>query len=229
MCFRQEQINCEAEDEICIASQRRSSCHACGLPGCWSLNATCLYFGKPRPNHSDSQADGHSASDIFERPTVDIRQYPTVILRYQAGIMTFRAGFATGAGNNCLIDTLCQCVHHACAGSDARDFSCADCIQFSGIRGMLCAQFSGTVGLAAVTYRSHLDFCEHAQAVLELIGESARRAGLASGENIVMAAFTLVCVARDSAAVGDVLGSGSTVLYLVNEGNYHYRPLLRSY
>ena len=157
---------------------------------------------------------------------MDIRQYPNVTLSYRTRDLTLRAGYATGAGNNCLIDSLFQCIHNAGDGSETRDFSCADCIEFSEIRRLLCERFFGIVGLAAVTRFSHLDFCEHARAVVGLIGESVRRVGLASGDNIVADAFTLVVVAIDSAAIGDIVGSGATTLYLVNEGNFHYRPLL---
>ena len=146
-----------------------------------------------------------------------------VDLLVRVGQETCRRGRASGRGCNCLIHSLGQVVgeYFPVVLKPAR------------IRAELQQRFpEGRESFVGES--TYLDLYEHWRAVVELIGHFSAEAGVGGGD-IVPGAVRVVCVVLRGTVLelGDVLGEGEKVLYLLNEqveGGYrgvHFDPLLR--
>lgn len=107
-------------------------------------------------------------------------------------------GRASGAGHNCLIDSLRQLLCPAAKVSE--------------IRRALQLQYPR--GATRVTAKNFLQFDFHAAAILRHMGFDP-------------ALFTLTCVDLTHAGHGDVIGNGARQLYLARDGQNHFVPLFR--
>ena len=208
--------SCIAGSEECIQQQKDLGCHACDRVGCYATAPTCPYFGRERTTHVDAQATGSAAPDLFRRSDVRIqkRQSKTEVI---IDGTHFIKGYATSAGNNCLVDALTQAIHDAgipCMSNNP------------WVRQELLRRFPRT-GESAVTLHSFLDLRRHWRETVDLIGESARSMGLDTGNRIRANTFRVVCIEENRSVVGDADGDGPVALHLLNEGFLHYVPLIR--
>ena len=83
------------------------------------------------------------------------------------------------------------------------------------------------VGRSRVTVDNFLDLKEHWAAVIDLIGECARVQGLEYHELIRASNFTVVGVSQDEKRIVATEGSGSMPLFVLNQSQCHFVPLLR--
>jgi len=131
-------------------------------------------------------------------------------VRYDGGVvvingMRFQQGYASGAGCNCLIDTLQQ---HLGVTVDARL-----------IRERLQLLFQ--VEPDQVRAGNYLDFRAHSRTIIRLLGNAARR----GGEPIDTSLFRVVCVDLDRMEHGDAVGDGDVTFYIARENGNHFVPL----
>ena len=208
--------SCIAGSEECIQQQKDLGCHACDRVGCYATAPTCPYFGRERTTHVDAQATGSAAPDMFRRSDVRIhkRQFETEVIIDGA---QFIKGYATGAGNNCLVDALTQAIQDT--GIPCRSNN-------PWVRQELLQRFL-RIGESAVTLESFLDLRRHWRDTVDLIGASARSMGLDTDNRIRAETFRVVCIEENRSVVGDADGDGPVAVHLLNEGFLHYRPLLR--
>ena len=97
-------LDCMSGNDLCIANQLDTACHACDTPNCWHSNELCSFFCRERLLHPDSQALGVPAPDIFPREPVNISSFPDrvdVKIGAGDGAVVRWKGQASGAGSNC--------------------------------------------------------------------------------------------------------------------------------
>ena len=141
--------------------------------------ACCPYFARPRELHPDATSRG---------------AVPHITQINKAYVLANTPqGQASGAANNCLIDTLRQLVHWQ---GNVRD-----------IRKEINKQFRS--GPHRVAARVFLDFGAHSAAVLELMRKDPSM-------------YRLVCVDLDHGDHGAVLGEGPVLLFVGNQKNMHF-------
>ena len=126
-------------------------------------------------------------------------------------------GSASGTGFNCLIDTLRKCLND-------QGFKCVANIPW--IRNELRKRFP--TGENAVEACNYLDFRNHWKDIIDLIGESAREHGCDPNHDIFASNFNVTAVLEETSRVIEVDGAGPVALYILNEGNRHFVPLLRN-
>ena len=204
-------VDCIYGSDLCIANQLQKACHACDTPRCWHINELCIFFGRARQAHIDSQALGIGVPDIFARARV-------TIFHLEGGddVCTYFKVQASGAGSNCLVYSLLQCIGMA-------GLPCSANVPW--VRTEMMKQFT-SAGVSAVTSGTYLDLCEHWASVVSLLGSSARSMGLDLEKRIVPSLFQITCISDVHSVIGDLVGTGRVHLYLFNEGNCHYSPLL---
>jgi hypothetical protein len=118
----------------------------------------------------------------------------------------FQRGRASGAGFNCLIDTLQQ---HLGLSVDTPD-----------VRRRLRMLF--TTEPTIVTEDNYLDFLAHTRTILRILGGIARRGGSA----IDMSIYRIVCFDLDRIDLGGaVVGDGDVTIYIGCENGNHFIPL----
>ena len=98
------------------------------------------------------------------------------------------------------------------------------------IRARLRESFSDPASPAYVSATNFLAFDHHALAVIELLGDFARTNGFDSCRRIVPNSYAVRCLfrsSRDRSSVADAVGAGPVHLYLFNDRNVHFEPLVR--
>ena len=116
----------------------------------------------------------------------------------------YMLGCASGADNNCLIDTLRQKLNIiASVGS---------------VRRRLQERFPS--GEARVTAHNFLELQAHWRAVLEFLGQTA-------GRPIDTNHYRVVCLDLTIGHSGDVVGTGALTLHIARVGLNHFVPLIR--
>ena len=175
-------------------------CTACDRPGCSRENRGCAFYRRPRDAHEDAQLGDHVPHFAQMRVVVAGR-------RFRLGEQLYDRGVATGAGNNCLIDTLRQALGVPCD----MDF----------VRAELMRRFPA--GPARVTERSFLDLRDHWESVLTCMSISYQAMGHAP---IDVATLKIACVDADFPENGDVVGTGARHLHILRENQNHFVPLV---
>ena len=211
-------VRTEPDSARCHDLQREFGCHRCDKIGCWTENPSCTFFRRAREANADSTTTGRAAPNMFERTPVQIRRErgtPNVLVEFSGH--SFVKGFASGSGCNCLIHTLLSCL------SDNGIPCMADA---PWIRKELRKQFPQ--GANQVTERNFLDLRNHWRSIINLIGVNARRNSYDATDQIHARNFKVTAVLEDGRFVAEVDGDGPIDLYLLNEGNAHFVPLLRN-
>ena len=197
----------------------------CDKIGCWSTKDTCDYRRRgfvTRPLVPDACTDGTAAADIFHRSVVRILPpEPNGSVWITIDDMNFLRGSASGlrfGANNCLIHTLQQAVAD-------NNMPSIDAI-IPSVRRSLLDRFPRT-GVDAVTRDNFLVHDLHWEAIVDCLGLHARDTGFDAEGRIAHTSFTLVVVSEDRSAIASIEGTGPIRLYILNQGNMHYVPLLR--
>ena len=208
-------VRTPSDSAQCLDLQREYGCHRCDKRGCCSQS--CTRFKNPRPLVRDAPTTGHAAPDLFERTPVRIQRVHAhqTLVEWNAG--NFVKGSASGAGCNCLIQTLLACLN------DNGILCVAD---VPWIRQELRKQF--LTGENMVTHANFLDLRNHWRSIIDLLGVSARRHGCDRENQIHARNFRVTSVLEDVQRVVEVDGDGPIHLFMLNEGNYHFVPLLRN-
>ena len=214
-CLRERHVRTPSESARCLDLQRQYGCHKCGEKACCSQS--CTRFPDPRPLVRDAPTTGHAAPDLFERTPVRIQRVDAhqTLVEWNAG--NFVKGSASGAGCNCLIQTLLACLNDNGIRCDA---------DVPWIRQELQKQFP--TGENKVTHANFLDLRNHWDKIIDLIGVSARRKRHDRLVEIYAGHFRVTCVLEDARRVVEEVGEGDIDLFMLNEGNYHFVPLLRN-
>ena len=155
---------------------------------------------------------------MFERTPVRItrqRHLERVLVEWDTH--SFIKGYASGDGFNCLIETLLGCLND-------RGLLCVANIPW--IRRELRKKFRE--GENRVTERNFLDLRNHWRPIIDLIGVSAREHGCDQQRQVVVANFNVTAVLEETCRVVEVDGDGPLALFILNEGNRHFVPLLRN-
>jgi hypothetical protein len=121
--------------------------------------------------------------------------------------MYFQRGTASGAGCNCLIDTLRQLLRLN--------------VNIPEIRRQLQLLFPNEPG--KVTRLNFLDFQVHGPTILRLLSEAASRQE--GGAPVDMSMFQIVCVDLQYMGNGDIAGNGLVKLFMARERGCHFIPL----
>jgi len=158
---------------------------------------TCDWFPEAALAHADARL---GAPPLFGELEVH-EEGPLVVINGTA----FQRGRASGAGCNCLIDTLRQ---HLGIPADLPD-----------VRRRLRMLFQ--VEPTIVTASNFLDFRAHAPAIIRIIANAVRRGADPMDTSI----FRLVCVDLDRLEHGDCVGTGDVTLYIAREDGNHFIPL----
>ena len=83
------------------------------------------------------------------------------------------------------------------------------------------------VGRSRVTANNFLDLKEHWAAVIDLIGECARVRGFKDHERIRASNVVIVGISQEEKRIVAKEGSGSMPLFVLNQSQCHFVPLLR--
>ena len=159
----------------------------------------CAAYPEGPLTHPDAQL-GAAAPPLLER--LEVRcQGPLVVINGVA----YQRGVASGAGCNCLIDTLRQHLQVIA--------------NVPAIRRALQKLYR--VEPTIVTAENFLEFRAHA---LEIVNLLARAAAL-DGDPIDTAVFRIICVDLDHLDHGDFVGNGDVTLYIARENGNHFIPL----
>ncbi len=219
---------CAVHHHVCGPSLREGGCANCGRR-CHATNddPLCVYFARSRTNLNwrvnaqqlmdtqpgtqgtlrhctqvDWQFVGHTASGA-QMIHVDGSRY--FVGRGDPGRLE------NGECNNCLIDSLRQCLRITC---DRRP-----------VRQDLMNAYRHAEGRARVTFTSFLDIESHWQAVVDSLFRHGvcESAGAAQPQN-----WCVVALFEDHAAMGVVLGDVSSPqrLIVLNRGDMHFDPVL---
>ena len=137
---------------------------------------------------------------------------------FQVEGQDFFVGFATAADNNCLIDRIRQVL-----GDQAGVMSI---VNMAHIRRLLRQRHpEGASQVRLPPAANFLDLVDHGADIVELcaVNNELRRVPL----DPTQFTFLSVNVTDRNALHVEVEGTGPRRLYLLNEGNRHFRPLLR--
>ena len=186
----------------------------CDTAVCWTGNGRCLFFGTTRQIVAEAPLTGLPAADIFETTPVHIQRHRDHV-KVKINEDMFIKGFAPGTGCNCLISTLLSCLND-------KGILCVANIEW--IREELQRQFPE--GDNQVTLHNYLDLRNHWRKIIDLIGISAKRHGCDPNGHIKSENFAVTCVMEDARRVYEADGNGACRLFLINEGNSHFSPLL---
>ena len=154
---------------------------------------------------------------MFERAPVRIdRRHKRRILVEFSG-RHFVKGAASGIGCNCLIHTLLSCLND-------NNLRCVANVPW--IRQELQKLFPD--GENIVTKNNFLDLRNHWRSIIDLIGVSARQQGCDERNQIHSENFRVTGVLEEAERVVEEDGDGPIHLFTLNEGNYHFVPLIRN-
>jgi len=117
----------------------------------------------------------------------------------------FHRGRASGAGCNCLIDTLRQ---HLRVTTD-----------IPWVRRQLQLLFQ--IEPNNVTHNNFLDFRVHGMAIIRLLCNAKRR----GAEPVDMSMFRIVCVDLQYLGQGDIIGNGDVTFHIARVHGNHFIPL----
>ena len=180
----------------------------------------CPYYLRERVVHPDAVATGSAAPDMFERAPVTITKRAHEDLgtvHFSSGTRIFVKGYASGNGNNCLIDSLVQAIQMHFPEI---------LVNITWIRSELQLRYPSSRPYA-VTKTNFLDLRNHWEAVVDLILMNARAQGCMLPDDVSAASFQIISVQEDAQVVGDHVGTGPFHLYLLNQGFLHFLPLIR--
>ena len=130
---------------------------------------------------------------------------------------SFIKGFASGDGCNCLIETLLACLND-------NGLLCVADVPW--IRQELRRRFRQ--GENRVTERNYLDLRNHWTTIIDLIGISARHNECDPTNQIHARNFNVMAMLEERSIVVERDGVGAINLFVLNEGNQHFVPLLRN-
>ena len=183
----------------------------------------CPFYGRHRETHADADFGdtvGHMAENNItfsvggEPVSTQIsgkkgKWWRNDDLDISINNRHFIAGKASGAGFNCLIDTLIQCCHlqgHVVAPT---------------VRSYIDAKYPSFQG-------AFLELETHWADVLNLIHANITdpRVAHTTGEGQVCDRYKTVCVDVELMGNGDVVGTGSNTLYMARVGGNHFVPLI---
>ena len=154
---------------------------------------------------------------MFERAPVRIdRRHKRRILVEFSG-RHFVKGAASGVGCNSLIHTLLSCLND-------NNLRCVANVPW--IRQELQKLFPD--GENIVTKNNFLDLRNHWRSIIDLIGVSARHQGCDERNQIHSENFRVTGVLEEAERVVEEDGDGPIHLFTLNEGNYHFVPLIRN-
>jgi len=125
-------------------------------------------------------------------------------------------GRASGAANNCLIDTLRQKLDIVGVSS-------------AWVRARLRERFPS--GAGEVTANNFLTLDIHWSSIIEFLGQGAMEVGLRQ-RPLQASIFKIVCVDLESFGElihGDVVGNGPMILMIARTGHNHFIPLIRQW
>lgn len=176
------------------------------------LTADCPHFRDARGHHRarDPTNPGFDALPHV-RGEVDVRLLGR--LENETGVVQingvdYLVGSASGADNNCLIDTLRQKLGNLF-------------VSLAGVRDELAMLFpSGPGRIRKTDAGNFLELELHWAAVVRLLGQH-------SGHRLDPANFKIVCVDLQRANHGDVVGTGRIGLHIARVHGNHFVPLLR--
>ena len=155
---------------------------------------------------------------MFERTPVRItRQEHLQRVLVEWNGRSFIKGNVSGEGCNCLIRTLRECLND-------QGLLCVADVPW--IRLELRKRFRA--GENRVTEDNFLDLRNHWRSIVDLIGMSARENDCDPHRRIVAANFNVTAVLEESQRVVEVDGEGLIPLFILNQGNMHFVPLLRN-
>ena len=185
-----------------MADTSATTLHAPGpsrCPRCDNLGHgadNCPFFPLPPEDHVDA-LPGDSVPHMFQ---ISFQRSGDILtLDDQAYVI----GFASGAQNNCLIDTLRQKLEII---ADTKY-----------VRRRLQERFPS--GEAQVTNDNFLELQAHWRSVLEFLGE-------ATGRPIDPDLYRIICLDLVIGHSGDVVGTGHTTLHIARVGLNHFVPLI---
>jgi len=224
LCTRAGQRNV-FNTAACVALQKRTSCHACGGgpdagngQSCWTSNPDCPYYrysAGQRDASVDARATGSAAPNMLPvRPVRFFFDGPRRARRAVVDNSEYMVGFASGAGYNCLIHSLATAV------GDHFPFN----PDIPWIRQQLIREFS-TDDASQVTENNFLYFEFHARSILRHFAMMPR---MGDTGPIRPGTFTVRLIDQRYAHVADEVGTGSVTLYLMNQGNMHFVPFVRT-
>ena len=218
---------CTRDRHVC-AKVTQGGCDACGKP-CHASNADgrCLFFRRRR-GHVTWQAGSQELLDTLHGSRVNVPHITQVAWRFDGEtargarrVLLDGVAYAKGYGfpgrlddgeqNNCLIDSLRQCLGIAC---DRR-----------AVRRDLVYEFSGATGRARVTQDSYLDVVEHGRAILR----SLFRHNVSDlPTDVDLGLYCVVALAADREDYGVVVGNVRAPhrLVVLNHGDIHFNPCL---
>ena len=142
----------------------------------------------------------------------------TLQLTFQGCDIELWKGSASGKQNNCLIHSLMQVVF---------DPFIDDVADVQWVRERLQELFPDA-GRSRVTANNFLDLKEHWAAVIDLIGECVRARGFHDHERIHSSDFMVVGISQEEKRIVAMEGSGSRPLFVLNQSQCHFVPLLRN-
>ena len=154
---------------------------------------------------------------MFERRPVRIERVRKQRVLVHFSERSFLKGSASGAGCNCLIRTLLSCLND-------NNLRCVATV--SWIRQELQKLFP--TGPNIVTQNNYLDLRNHWRSIVGLIGVSARHHGCDAHNQIHADNLRVTAVLEEAARVVEEDGDGPIHLFMLNEGNSHFVPLLRN-
>ena len=154
---------------------------------------------------------------MFARTPVRIERVRKQRVLVHFSERSFLKGSASGAGCNCLIRTLLACLND-------NNLRCV--ANISWIRNELQKLFP--VGPNIVTQNNFLDLRNHWRSIVDLIGVSARHQGCDEQNQIHAENFRVTAVLEEAARVVEEDGDGPIHLFTLNEGNFHFVPLIRN-
>ena len=135
---------------------------------------------------------------------------------YTVNGLDFVLGYATSTNNNCLIDSLRQVLY------DQAGILCDVDMQY--IRELLREKHPAGVTQVRVHRPNFLDLEHHAFDTIDLLATASATQGIHPNSR----EFSIICLhATDADALHAArVGHGQRRLYLFNEGDRHFRPLL---
>ena len=136
---------------------------------------------------------------------------------YNVNGLDFVLGNATISNNKCLIDSLRQVLYDQAGISSAADFQ--------HIRKLLCEKHPAGIRQVHLHPPNFLDLDHHAFDTIELLATSPETQDNHTDPRL----FSIICLhtTADGALHAARVGNGEHSLYLFNEGDRHFRPLLR--
>ena len=174
-------------------------CDACGCHGHTADN--CDAFPEARVAHQDALL--RAAAPLLHG-RLDVRREDDLVI---INDVRFLEGYASGAGCNCLIDTLRQHLGLT-----------ANVVPVIRERLRMLFQLEPNI----VTEGNYLDFLAHTRAIMRMLSNIARR----GGDPIDTSVFRIVCIDLDRVDHGGaVVGEGDVTLYIGCENGNHFIPL----